>query len=238
MKKISFLLIFFLFGCQKDWSYQYPNDSKKWAEISHENKFCKIGYNQSPIDIKDDLITKFLPSDLQINYQKSLIEKIQQKYNYKFLLHDKKNFIQRAKRKFWLRYFEFHHPSEHQIASQPHSLELQLYHKSDDEQWLVLSFFLELEPENLNNNNIDFDNFIQFLNSKNSESNFDFNIFKKYVNDSFFYEGSFTVPPCLEGVKWYIEKSPIILSTVQLNSLIKSTILVKSNARETQIFNP
>ena len=237
MKKITIFLLIFLINCQKNWTYNYPNDSKKWAEISVDNKFCKIGFNQSPIDIKDNFTTKFLPNDLQINYQNSVIEKVSQKYNYKFVVHDK-NFVVRAKRKFWLRYLEFHHPSEHQIDSEPHSLELQLYHKSDDEQWLVITLFIEIDNKNFDQNNSDFSSFIDYVNSQKIDGKFDFNILKKYLKNSFYYEGSFTTPPCHEGVKWYIEQLPIILSKNQINSLIKSSIFIKSNAREPQIFNP
>jgi carbonic anhydrase len=237
MKKITIFLLIFLVNCQKNWTYNYPNDSKKWAEISVDNKFCKIGYNQSPIDIKEDLTTKFLSNDLQINYQNSVIEKVKQKYNFKFVVHDK-NFVVRSKRKFWLRYLEFHHPSEHQIDSQPYSLELQLYHKSDDEQWLVISLFIELDNKNLDQNNSDFTSFTEYVDSPKIDGKFDFNNLTKYLKNSFYYEGSFTTPPCHEGVKWYIEQSPIILSKNQINSLIKSSIFIKSNAREPQIFNP
>jgi carbonic anhydrase len=237
MKILIFFLLLFVTNCSKEWSYSYPNDSKKWANISIKNKFCKIGYNQSPIDIKDDMIIKFSPNDLQINYQNSLIEKVKQKYNYKFLVHNK-NFVIRSKRKFWLRYFEFHHPSEHQILSQPNSLELQLYHKSDDEQWLAISFLIDLDLKNLDRDNPDFIEFIKYLKSNSIDGKYDFASLNKYLKNSFYYEGSFTTPPCLEGVKWYIEQSPIILSKNQINSLIKSSIFTKSNAREPQIFNP
>ncbi|MBM3590806.1 MAG: hypothetical protein FJX30_05505, partial [Alphaproteobacteria bacterium] len=57
-------------------------------------------------------------------------------------------------------------------------------------------------------------------------------------SSSFFYEGSFTSPPCQEGVKWYIMKEPQYLGRDQLNHIIKSTIFSKSNSRNVQKFNP
>jgi carbonic anhydrase len=54
----------------------------------------------------------------------------------------------------------------------------------------------------------------------------------------FFYDGSFTTPPCKEGVKWYVMKTPVTVSKEQMNQIIKLGIFVKSNARSVQEFHP
>jgi len=237
MKKISWLLVFFLFSCKADWSYSGKGSPQNWANISKQNKFCKIGYNQSPIDIKSTMNKDFILNDLRFDYKVADIEKINEKYHKKINFYGK-NFAFRGKKKYWLKYLEFHHPSEHLLDSSPHSLEMQIYHKSEDEQWLVVSYFLEILGNNNDNENLYFKNLINFLKSNKIEDKFDL---AKIVDDnnlSFFYEGSFTTPPCIEGVKWYIIKNPIFISKEQMNAIIKSTIFVKSNAREVQKFNP
>jgi carbonic anhydrase len=83
-----------------------------------------------------------------------------------------------------------------------------------------------------------FNNLIDFLKSKKIEDKFDLSKIIDETSLSFFYEGSFTTPPCTEGVKWYIMKNPIFISKEQMNTIIKSTIFVKSNARGVQKFNP
>ena len=107
---------------------------------------------------------------------------------------------------------------------------MQIYHKSEDEQWLAISYFLEIPATN-NNENLYFNNLIDFLKYKKIEDKFDLSKIINEANLSFFYEGSFTTPPCTEGVKWYIMKNPIFISKEQMNAIIKSTIFVKSNAR-------
>jgi len=123
------------------------------------------------------------------------------------------------------------------LDSSPHSLEMQIYHKSEDEQWLAISYFLEI-PAIKNNENLHFNNLIDFLKSKKIEDKFDLSKIIDETSLSFSYEGSFTTPPCTEGVKWYIMKNPIFISKEQMSAIIKSTIFVKSNARGVQKFNP
>lgn len=236
MKILTFVMLLILWSCKKEWSYNGKYNFEKWGEISTEFKFCKIGFNQSPINIDKDLVGEFKQNELEFNYQDSIIEKINQKYHQKLVFYGN-NFLLRGK-KYWLRYIEFHHPSEHQIESNPHSLEMQIYHKSDDEQWLVVSYFLELDLKNIDLENRNFKNFIEFIKSKNQESKLSIANLIIKNSSSFFYEGSFTSPPCKEGVKWYIMKEPQYLGRDQLNYLIKSTIFSKFNARHVQKFNP
>jgi carbonic anhydrase len=229
-------MVFFLFSCKVDWSYSGKGSPQNWAKISEKNKFCKIGYNQSPIDINLSMNKDFILNDLKFDYSNAEIEKNNEKYHQKINFYGK-NFVFRGKKKYWLKHVEFHHPSEHLLESSPHSLEMQIYHKSEDEQWLTVSYFLEIASKN-NNENLYFKNLINFLKSNKIEDKFDLSKIIDETSLSFFYEGSFTTPPCVEGVKWYIMKNPIFITKEQMNAIIKSTIFVKSNAREVQKFNP
>jgi len=236
MKKISWLFVFFLFSCKTDWSYSGKGSPQNWADISEKNKFCKIGFNQSPIDIKSTMNNDFILNDLRFDYKIAEIERVKAKHYQKINFYGK-NFTFRGKKKYWLKHIEFHHPSEHLLDSNPHSLEMQIYHKSEDEQWLAVSYFLEISNQNNDNENLYFKNLINFLKSDKIEDKFDLSKIIDKKSLSFFYEGSFTTPPCTEGVKWYIMKNPIFISKEQMSAIIKSTIFVKTNARGVQKFN-
>lgn len=228
---MKILVIFFLIlisSCKQNWSYEGSTSSQHWSEIDEKFKFCKIGYNQSPINITD----KFESSDLKFDYKISDIEKEQKNYvtNVNF---DGQNFLFRGKKKYLLRSLAFHHPSEHLVDAKPHSLEMQIAHKSDDEQWLVLGIFLEVGKENPA-----FKSLIEFLKSQKNDGKFDLSKVVNTSDETFFYDGSFTTPPCKEGVKWYVMKKPIEISKEQMNQIIKSAISVKSNARPVQAFHP
>jgi len=229
MKKLFvIILIIFTASCKKNWSYEGSAGPQNWGELDEKFKFCKIGYNQSPIDIKE----KFSVSDLTFSYANSGIEKERENYVMKINF-DGKNLLLRGKKKYFLQHLEFHHPSEHLTAGKAHSLELQIANKSEDEQWLILGIFLEVGKENPN-----FKNLINFLNSEAKEGKFDLSKIVKTKDEIFYYDGSKTTPPCKEGVKWYIMKTPIEISKEQMNQIIKSAIFAKSNARPVQAFHP
>ncbi len=230
MIKFLFLIIsiFLVFSCSKNWSYTGKNSPKNWGNLKPEYKFCKIGYNQSPIDVVGD----FRQDDLQFFYANSEVKKKRQNHvlQIEFLTRE---FLLRGKKKYFIRYLEFHHPSEHLVKGNQYSIELQIYHKSDDEQWLVVTKFLEVGK-----NNAEFEQLSKLLLSKNQEGKFDLSKIIKKNEELFFYDGSFTTPPCREGVKWYISKDPIEISKEQMNQIIKLMIFAKSNARPIQEFHP
>lgn len=232
MKK--FLLIFFvlIFSCKQKWSYEGETSPQHWGdlggELTEKYKFCKIGYNQSPINIEGE----FSKSDLKFFYKSSEVEKERMNYVQNILFFDR-NFLKRGRRKYWLHGISFHHPSEHLVKGKAHSLEMHLYHKSRDEQKLMVAVFLELGEENP-----DFKDLIKFLASEEIEGEINPNHFVKENDKSFFYDGSLTIPPCEEGVKWYVMETTITLSKDQLNKIIKSAIFTKSNTRPTQPYHP
>ncbi len=227
MKKVFVIFLIFCAGsCAKIWNYEGLSGPANWGN-NDENKFCKIGYSQSPIDIKD----KFSNNDLEFFYKKSDVER--HKKNHLLQVEfDSRDFLLRGKKKYFVRRFEFHHPSEHLVGGKAHSLEMQIYHKSDDEQWLALAIFLEVGAENP-----DFNQVIAALNLQNKDVKVDLSDIVNEKDKLFFYEGSLTVPPCREGVKWYVIKTPIAISKEQMNKIIKDGIFVKSNARPVQKFH-
>ncbi|OFW79718.1 MAG: hypothetical protein A2887_03470 [Alphaproteobacteria bacterium RIFCSPLOWO2_01_FULL_40_26] len=224
-KKFFIILILISSSCEAGWNYDAP---EKWGEIDEKFKFCKIGYNQSPVDIRSE----FGVSDLKFDYKISDVEKEKKNYALYFNFYGK-SFLYRGKKKYFLRWLSFHHPSEHLVSGKAHSLEMQIVHKSDDEQWLIAAIFLEIGKENSR-----FKDLINLLTSKVKEGKIDLSKIVNSDDKVFFYDGSFTTPPCAEGVKWYVMKTAIEISKEQMNQIIKSSIFVKSNARPPQEFHP
>ena len=226
MKTSTLLITLILItSCSPNWNYQSP---EKWGDITERYKFCKIGYNQSPIDIQDE----FTDSELTFEYKESEVEKEKKNYISQISFYGN-SYIQRGRKKFFLRSLSFHHPSEHLVKGDAHSLEMQISHKSDDEQWLILAVFLEVGKENSR-----FKNLINFLTSEKKVGEINSKNLINSLDKTFLYDGSFTTPPCKEGVKWYVMKTPIKVSKDQMNQIIKSTIFTKTNARPVQEFHP
>jgi carbonic anhydrase len=234
MKKflnVSLLLVFFT-SCNSDWSYKGHSGPQNWGELKEENKFCKIGYNQSPINIKNTADFEFRDNELKFFYSETGVEKEQKDYvqNINF---DGNNYALRGKKKYNLRRMAFHHPSEHLLDSKPYSLELQIAHKSDDEQWMMLAIFLQVGEKNP-----EFDKIIKILSDKAKVAKLDLSKIVKAGDLTFFYDGSFTTPPCREGVKWFVMKTPLQISKEQMNQIIKLGIFAKTNARPIQEYHP
>ncbi len=183
IKIFTFFTIFFIaFSCGKNnhkWSYKGKNSPQFWGNITENYKFCKIGYNQSPINIT----LLFDNNNLSFLYQKvELDKKIMP--NQLYLSVYGKNFVVNAvnKKKYHLQYIKFHKPSEHQVNGKFYDLEMQLVHKSEDEQWLIASFFIANNWQE----NPNFQQLIDFLNSKNLTTNLDLKKNILYNSDSFF----------------------------------------------------
>ena len=224
---LTLLLATLTFSCSQNWSYEGKSGPQSWGALKEEFKFCKIGYNQSPIDVKGE----FKDSELKFSYSNSDVEK--QKKNYVMRIEfDSRDFVLRVKKKYFVRYVEFHHPSEHLSNGKQRSLELQVFHKSDDEQWLAVAIPVEIGKENPA-----FTDLIKLMQSKNAEGKLNLSKIVKENDKAFFYDGSFATPPCTEGVKWYVMKTPLIISKEQMNQIIKLGIFAKSNARPVQEFH-
>lgn len=228
MKKFLLISFVILCSCNPRWSYEGKSSPEHWGDLGDEFKFCKIGYNQSPINIKDDFI---LNDDLKFFYRESDVVKAKENYVLETEF-DNYSYVLRGKKKYWLRSIVFHHPSEHLIRDEQYSLEMQLFHRSEDEQSLSISVLLELGDENKS-----FSELIKFISDRSKEGKINPVKLVKTNDESFFYDGSLTTPPCTEGVKWYVMKTPLKISKEQMNLIIKSAIFVKSNARPVQEFH-
>lgn len=227
MKRIvAVLLLAVIASCKPQWSYSGKTGPKNWSDLDKKFKFCEIGYNQSPIDVKN-----FEAHGLRFENKTITIAKEKTKYTLEPHFYGE-SFLFRGQKKYLLHNIEFHHPSEHLISGKNYSLEMQITYKSEDNQYLKLAVFLEIGK-----NNEDFDGLVNFLDSKQQEMKMNFDKLIPQTDLAFFYEGSMTIPPCKEGVKWYVMKTPIFIAKEQLNRIIKSTIFVPTNARPVQKFN-
>ena len=228
MKKILIsLLVILTCSCSKQWAYGGKTGPDVWGELKDDFKFCKLGYNQSPIDIDGE----FDKDDLKFSYSSAQVDKIAKNHVVQVSFFNR-DYVARGRKKYFIRQFHFHHPSEHLVKGQQTSLEMQVFHKSDDEQWLVLAFFLKIGEENA-----DFKQVVDLLESKQKDGEVDLSKMIKARDKMFFYDGSLTTPPCTESVKWYVMKTPFEISKEQMNKIIKKGIFVPSNVRPVQEFH-
>lgn len=213
------------------WSYEGESGPQNWGELSADFRVCELGFEQTPIDLKNAVSAQlagiepdFRPMPLkilnnghtiQVNCDPGSRSRIDGRY-------------------FELLQFHFHHPSEHLLAGRAFDLELHFVHRSDAGQLAVLGVFIQQGAENAALQPIwagmpaaagpvqDVGTQITPASLLPTERGF------------FRYQGSLTTPPCTEGVLWTMFKQPIEASEDQIR---KFAALFPSNARPVQGVN-
>ncbi len=107
-------------------------------------------------------------------------------------------------------------------------LEIELVHKNDKGEMLILSIFAKTGAENAALNAL-----TKHMPTRTVPTSFTFNpaTLLPAKPGYYAYTGSITVPPCTEGVQWRIYKENITVSKEQLTAL---ATFIGRNARLTQ----
>jgi carbonic anhydrase len=202
---------------------------------------CKSGGKQSPINIEKVLKIDKHIRDLQ--YSKKEIGKVEfngsyyrinvNKQSCKIIYTNRKN----KKIKYTLKRVVFRTPAEHQIEGDKFDMEIQLVHETEEKvpnKILIISI-LALKTKDKKKA----DNFVEsidFLGKKNVDVS-GFQSMISQQGDYFVYNGSQTVPNCVENVLWVVIKRPIKISSHTINSskrLFCESCMPHGNARVLQ----
>ena len=197
------------------WSYAGDNGPEHWSELSDDFLMCSEGWNQSPINLVDDVRAN-LP-ELRFEYFSATVDEINNGHtivqNIKpgsFLKMPERNLIVELKQ------FHFHSPSEHTINGESFAMEIHFVHADEEgnlavvavlidegEEHPVLSKLWAFMPENpgdVSQKPIGFE-----------ETNL-----LPPTREYYAYSGSLTTPPCTEGVRWAVLKTPVQASAEQI----------------------
>ena len=130
-----------------------------------------------------------------------------------------------------LKQFHLHAPSEHTFGGGLRDLEMHMVHQADDGAYLVIGVtFIAIR----NGGNAFLNNFweaIPGLNyehggtlpaSNTTKAEFDLTDVLPASKNFYTYSGSFTTPPCTEGVTWYVMEEANTMSTAQLDAFMKT----------------
>lgn len=192
-----------------DWGYTGERGPKFWATLSPNYRIAKDGRQQSPIDIRlSDTFADNLPP-LKFEYRKERATMINNGHS---IQHNEQpgSFLHVGSLTFALHQFHVHVPSEHTIDGRHADMEIHFVHQSKSGQVAVVAVFAnagttdpvelplhkdlpqqvgeQVEVENR------FLNPLEFLPKNHA-----------YLT----YTGSFTTPPCTEGVRWIVMTSPL-----------------------------
>lgn len=201
-------------GAAPHWGYAGHEGPQHWDELNKEYSACKLGREQSPINIsaavKADLPAihfAYRPSGLRIVNNGHTIQ-----VNY-----NKGSAIHVGDKRYDLVQFHFHTPSEERINGKGYDMVWHLVHKDDAGKLGVVAVLVKEGKAN--------DVIGAVAANLPGEPNQEQEAKGVTVNAArllpatrgyYHFMGSLTTPPCSEGVSWYVLKEPIEASKEQI----------------------
>lgn len=213
------------------WSYEGDLGQKNWAELDERFAICKEGLNQSPINITTAIKAELTPLIFEGNAKATTFINNGHALQVNF---QSGNYVTIENKKYGLKQINFHIPSENHINGKAFPMEAQLIHSDVNNNLAVVSILFEEDTDNLVLNKL-LRNLPEEENDKEEIKSevLGYEIlpnFKEYYR----FNGSLTTPPCVEGVKWVVLKSPVEISKSQLDDFMA---VVPKNARDIQELN-
>lgn len=233
---LAAMLLPAVFGAQASegaphWEYKGKHGPAAWGEIDTGFAECKLGKEQSPIDIRSAQKSALAP--LAFGYAASGAEVVNNGHTVQVNLADG-GALTLDGVPYKLVQFHFHTPSEERIGGKAYPLVAHLVHKSAEGKLAVVGIMLKQGKANAALKPV-FDNLPQAEGEKKAlDGNFNAADMLPAQQGYYKYMGSLTTPPCSEGVRWQVMKQPIEVSKAQIKAFQK---LYKLNARPVQPLN-
>jgi carbonic anhydrase len=242
MKTIFLTLSVVLEGClalaqeakpvENYWSYDGEEGPTHWGDLKPDYSICKLGQRQSPIDIRDAKKVSLPP--IQFNYKPSAVKIINNGHTIQ-INYASGSFITVGDKRYELRQFHFHHPSEEHLKGKAYDMVIHLVHADSEGQLAVVAVLLRSASTNLLIQRL-WENLPKTEGKEESVSAVEVNAAELLPKSLGYYtfEGSLTTPPCSEGVTWFVLNTPVEVSADQVAAFAK---LYPHNARPTQLSN-
>ena len=192
-----------------EWGYTGKQGPEYWGPLSPKYHLAKDGKQQSPIDITTkNAIPESLPS-LKFNYREERISAINNGHS---IQHNEQpgSFLHVGDHAYSLEQYHVHVPSEHTIDGKHADMEIHFVHKSSSGEVVVLAVMVYADSKNPVNVPS-----YKVLPKQTGETmvadHASRNAMDLIPKDHSYwqYMGSFTTPPCGEGIRWIMMKTPI-----------------------------
>ncbi|MBT4486479.1 MAG: carbonic anhydrase family protein [Rhodospirillaceae bacterium] len=210
------------------WSYGGDTGPGHWGEMSAGNKVCSMGFQQSPIDLRDAIPAS--PGQISVLYKPTTLRVVNNGHTIQCNT-DPGSTMMLDGEKFRLLQFHFHHPSEHAMDGRRFDMECHFVHVNDAGMLAVLGVFIEPGGEN---------NVLAPVWQHMPKTKGEKKVPSVHINPAqllpadrryYRYLGSLTTPPCSEKVIWSVFSQPVQASTAQVSQFAG---LFDMNARPLQ----
>ncbi len=218
------------------WEYTGGVGQNYWGLLEDDFNSCVDGSAQSPIDIRDTLVSDL--QDISFHYKPATLvvsnngHTIQASYGKTD--HGHGGYMIVDGQEFELLQFHFHRPSEHTVNGHQAAMEMHLVHAAADGTLAVVGVLIE--PGAFNSSLEPIWDVMPHTAGDEVVMETVVDVYELLPQDrrTYRYPGSLTTPPCSEGVKWNLMKTPISVSSGQVDAFKD---LYFFNARYTQPLN-
>lgn len=212
------------------WGYVGDASPEHWAEMSDKFALCGTGKNQSPIDIKSNLDVD-LPA-IEFDYKGKASKVLNNGHTIQVDIKDGSSIVVDGKT-FALKQFHFHTPSENTIDGKSFPLEAHFVHRNAEENsYAVVAVMFDEGDENPILKNIWGKMPTEARTDAALDEGLDYSQLMPEDKDYYRFNGSFTTPPCTEGVRWYVLKKPMTISKAQVDQFF--SVMKHANNRNIQ----
>jgi carbonic anhydrase len=214
------------------WTYEGAEGPTHWGDLKTDYATCKVGKQQSPIDIKG--AQKATLPAIQFDYKPAALHIIDNGHTIQ-VNYPEGSSITVGGKQYKLQQFHFHHPSEEAIAGKHQDMVAHLVHADAQGNLAVVAVLLSPGTANDLVNQL-WKNIPKEKEKESAPANVQINVSNLLPSDRGYYTftGSLTTPPCSENVKWFVLKSPTTLSNAEIAQFGK---VYPHNARPTQPLN-
>lgn len=217
----------------KHWSYGGHEGPASWGTLDREFKTCKLGKLQSPVDIRGAKAAD-LPA-IRFDYKPSPLKVIDNGHTIQ-VNYAPGSTIEVGGKSYELVQFHFHKPSEERVNGKVHDMVAHLVHKDADGKLAVVAVLLDKGGAASPTIDTIWKNTPKEKGKEAALADVSIEAAKLLPADRGYYafEGSLTTPPCSEGVRWMVLKTPVKIDNAEVAAFGE---LYAKNARPTQPLN-
>jgi carbonic anhydrase len=214
---------------QHAWDYGETLGPAHWGELKPEYAPCKSGHRQSPIDIRNPQKADLPP--IQFDYKPSPLHIIDNGHTV-MINYGPGSSMSVGGKKYALKQFHFHRPSEEKINGKGYEMVVHLVHADQEGKLAVVAVLLQKG----NDNPVVHELWSDLPKEKEKEEFLDhvqIDVAGLLPGNRGYYTfpGSLTTPPCSEDVTWFVLKHPVTISAAEIEQFSR---LYRHDARPTQ----
>jgi carbonic anhydrase len=214
------------------WDYGGLHGPTHWGDLKPEFAVCKDGHLQSPIDIRSPKKAE-LPA-IEFNYRPSPLHIIDNGHTI-MINYDPGSFMRVGGKRYELKQFHFHRPSEEKINGHAFEMTVHLVHADADGNLAVVAVLLKKGDDNALIHEL-WNDLPKEKGTEEVREKVQIDLSQLLPADRGYYSfpGSLTTPPCTENVAWFVLKQPVAISNAELERFAS---LYRDDARPTQPLN-